>query len=71
MGPIRGPGLRLDNGESWFIHFQDKGVYGRVVHLQPMQWKNDWPVIGSDNDGDGKGEPVLINKKPDVKKNGR
>ena len=27
--------------------------------LQPMTWKNDWPVIGVDKDGDGKGEPVL------------
>ena len=32
--------------EDWFLHFQDQGPYGRVVHLQPMSWKNDWPVIG-------------------------
>jgi beta-xylosidase len=67
-GPHQGAWVELDNGESWFIHFQDKGPYGRVVHLQPMQWKNDWPVIGRDKDGDGKGEPVLIYKKPDVRK---
>ena len=33
-----------------------------------MQWKRDWPVIGIDKDGDGKGEPVLTYKKPTVGK---
>jgi beta-xylosidase len=51
-------------GEDWFLHFQDKGVFGRVVHLQPMSFKNDWPVIGIDPDRDGKGEPVMTYKKP-------
>lgn len=50
--------------EDWFLHFQDKEAYGRVVHLQPMKWVADWPVIGLDPDGDGKGEPVLTYKKP-------
>ena len=45
-------------GESWFINFQDKAMYGRVLHLNPMKWENDWPVIGEDKDGDGCGEPV-------------
>lgn len=52
--------------EDWFLHFQDKEAYGRIVHLQPMKWVNDWPVIGEDPDGDGKGEPVLVYKKPNV-----
>ena len=51
-------------GEHWFLHFQDKEAYGRIVHLQPMRWVNDWPVIGMDKDGDGKGEPVMVHKKP-------
>jgi beta-xylosidase len=33
-----------------------------------MQWKNDFPVIGEDKDGDGCGEPVLTYKKPNVGK---
>lgn len=65
-GPHQGAWVTTKTGEDWFLHFQDKGAYGRVVHLQPMQWKNDWPVIGADTDGDGKGEPVLVYKKPDV-----
>ena len=36
------------------------------MHLQPMKWVNDWPVIGIDKDGDGCGEPVLTYKKPNV-----
>lgn len=65
-GPHQGAWVNTQTGEDWFIHFQDKEVYGRVVHLQPLTWKNDWPVIGVDKDGDGKGEPVLGYKKPNV-----
>ncbi len=67
-GPHQGAWVDTQTGEDWFIHFQDKETYGRVVHLQPMKWVNDWPVIGIDKDGDGKGEPVLVNKKPNVGK---
>lgn len=67
-GPHQGAWVTTQTGEDWFLHFQDKGPYGRVVHLQPMQWKNNWPVIGVDKDGDGKGEPVLTYKKPNVGK---
>jgi beta-xylosidase len=67
-GPHQGAWVDTRSGQDWFLHFQDKGVYGRVVHLQPMQWVKDWPVIGIDKDGDGKGEPVLTYTKPDVGK---
>ena len=65
-GPHQGAWVELKSGEAWFMHFQDRGAYGRVVHLQPMRWVDDWPVIGADADGDGKGEPVLVHKMPDV-----
>jgi beta-xylosidase len=65
-GPHQGAWVETQTGESWFIHFQDKGAYGRVVHLQPMKWINDWPVIGLDMNGDGMGEPVLSFKKPNA-----
>jgi beta-xylosidase len=67
-GPHQGAWVDTQAGEDWFLHFQDKDAYGRVVHLQPMKWVNDWPVIGVDKDGDGKGEPVLDFKKPNVGK---
>ena len=57
-GPHQGAWVTTRTGEDWFFHFQDKGAYGRIVHLQPMKWVDDWPVIGSDEDGDGIGEPV-------------
>ncbi len=58
-GPHQGAWIQTQSGENWFIHFQDKEVYGRVTHLQPMKWKDNWPVIGVDNDSDGSGEPVI------------
>lgn len=67
-GPHQGGWVDTTTGEDWFIHFQDVGAYGRIVHLQPMKWANDWPVIGVDKDGDGCGEPVLSYKKPNVGK---
>ncbi|MET9423482.1 family 43 glycosylhydrolase [Streptomyces sp. NPDC006540] len=60
-GPHQGGWVRTRYGEDWFLHFQDRGAYGRVVHLQPMQWDDDgWPVLG-----DG-GSPVLLHPKPDL-----
>nr|WP_294897008.1 glycoside hydrolase 43 family protein [uncultured Pedobacter sp.] len=67
-GPHQGAWVDTQTGEDWFLHFQDKEAYGRVVHLQPMKWVKDWPVIGLDKNGDGKGEPVMEYKKPNVGK---
>ena len=67
-GPHQGAWVNTATGEDWFLHFQDKEAYGRIVHLQPIKWVNDWPVIGEDKDGDGKGEPVMTFKKPNAGK---
>jgi beta-xylosidase len=67
-GPHQGAWVSTQTGEDWFLHFQDKEAYGRVLHLQPMKWREDWPVIGEDKDGDGKGQPVLTYRKPNVGK---
>jgi len=67
-GPHQGAWVTTPTGENWFFHFQDKEAYGRVVHLQPMKWVKDWPVIGNDIDGNGIGEPILTYKKPNVGK---
>jgi beta-xylosidase len=68
-GPHQGGWVDTPLGQSWFIHFQDIGAYGRVVHLEPVQWIDDWPVIGIDNDKDGKGQPVMQFKKPQTSQN--
>lgn len=67
-GPHQGAWIDTKTGENWFVNFQDLGAYGRVLHLNPMKWVNDWPVIGVDTDGDGTGEPVRTHKKPNVGK---
>jgi beta-xylosidase len=56
-GPHQGAWVATERGD-WFLHFQDRGAYGRIVHLQPLAWRDGWPVIGRDADGDGRGEPV-------------
>lgn len=64
-GPHQGAWVDTPGGEDWFIHFQDVGNAGRIIHLQPMRWEDDWPVIGV-NDVEGCGEPALRHKKPEV-----
>ncbi|WAM00474.1 glycoside hydrolase 43 family protein [Streptomyces sp. Je 1-369] len=60
-GPHQGGWVRTARGEDWFLHFQQRGPYGRVVHLQPMRWDTEgWPVLGDD------GAPVLVHRKPDL-----
>lgn len=63
-GPHQGAWVTTPSGEDWFLHFQDTDSYGRRVWLEPMVWKDGWPVIGQDPDGDGVGEPVLSYRKP-------
>jgi len=65
-GPHQGALVDTPAGEWWFLHFQDKGPYGRIVHLQPVTWRDDWPLIGEHQDADGKGEPVATHAKPKV-----
>jgi len=67
-GPHQGGMVDLDSGESWFMHFQDDGAIGRVCHLEPVKWVNDWPFIGTDYNNNGIGEPVSSYKKTSVGK---
>ena len=57
-GPHQGAWVHTKYGEDWFLHFQDKEAYGRVMHLNPVDWSTGWPVMGK------KGEPVTTHKKP-------
>lgn len=59
-GPHQGGLVDTPLGESWFINFQDKGLYGRVLHLNPVTWVDGWPIMGSN------GEPVTRYRKPRV-----
>ena len=57
-GPHQGAWVHTKYGEDWFLHFQDKEAYGRVMHLNPVDWSTGWPIMGK------KGEPVTTYKKP-------
>ena len=57
-GPHQGGWVHTKYGEDWFLHFQDKEAYGRVVHLNPVDWTTGWPIMGK------KGEPVTTYRKP-------
>lgn len=65
-GPHQGALVDTPGGEWWFLHFQDAGVFGRICHLQPARWENDWPLIGIDQDENGLGKPALVHRKPDL-----
>jgi beta-xylosidase len=65
-GPHQGGWVELESGEGWFVHFQDRGAYGRIVHLQPLRWSDNWPLIGEDRGGVG--EPVAVWNKPNMGK---
>ncbi|MEV2215501.1 family 43 glycosylhydrolase [Streptomyces sp. NPDC050997] len=58
-GPHQGAWVTSPEGEDWFLHFQERPPFGRVLHLQPLYWDDDgWPVIGD------KGRPVLEHPAP-------
>lgn len=63
-GPHQGGWVHTAQGEDWFLHFQDKGCYGRVVHLNPVTWKDNWPIMGKMTSKGYCGEPVTTYRKP-------
>lgn len=69
-GPHQGGLVELDNGESWFMHFRQYGVYGRIIYLEPVQWLYGWPVMGEKADSGLCGQPVYEYFKPDTGEDG-
>ena len=69
-GPHQGALVDAPDGSWWFYHFQETPVLGRVVHLQPVRWEADWPLMGSDYDRNGIGEPVHTWQKPIMQTSG-
>ncbi len=57
-GPHQGAWVHTAFNEDWFLHFNDKGAYGRVVYLQPVDWSTGWPIMGN------RGEPYAQFRKP-------
>jgi beta-xylosidase len=61
-GIHQGALIETQTGEWWSVIFQDGGPFGRFPTLQPVNWVDDWPMLGVD----GKG--VITYPKPDVGK---
>lgn len=57
-GPHQGAWVHTSQGEDWFLHFNDREAYGRVVYLQPVDWSSGWPIMGNH------GEPYTTYRKP-------
>lgn len=65
-GPHQGAWLTTPAGEDWFLHFQDTDSFGRRVWLEPIAWRDGWPIIGKRQGRAHYGEPVLRHRKPRV-----
>jgi beta-xylosidase len=61
-GVHQGALIETPSGEWWTILFTDKGAFGRMPSLQPITWKENWPIAGVN----GKG--VTTYRKPNVGK---
>ena len=57
-GPHQGAWVHTPQNEDWFLHFNDRFAYGRVVYLQPVDWSSGWPIMGNH------GEPYTTYRKP-------
>jgi beta-xylosidase len=57
-GPHQGAYVETPDGKGWFVHFQSDGAHGRIVHLEPVRWRDDWPIVGDDPDGASTGQPT-------------
>jgi beta-xylosidase len=67
-GPHQGGFVETPDGKDWFVHFSQRGGYGRILYLEPMVWNDGWPIIGKPIPGNPAGEPVASWPKPDVGK---
>lgn len=64
-GPHQGAWVHTAQDEDWFLHFNDKGAYGRVVYLQPIDWSSGWPMMGNHGEPYTKYcKPLTVNHEP-------
>jgi len=67
QAPHQGGYIETPDGKGWFAHFNSTGAYGRIVHLQPVRWVDDWPLMGEPIAGSTTtGQPVTTHAVPDV-----
>lgn len=56
--------VETQTGEWWTVLFKDAGAIGRIPYLEPVKWKDGWPIIG--NNGIDVSKDRKAYKKPDV-----
>lgn len=66
QGPHQGGWVETPSGQGWFAHFNSTGAFGRIVHLQPVVWQDDWPIMGRQMPDRFAGQPVLTHAMPDT-----
>ncbi|AYD48002.1 glycoside hydrolase family 43 protein [Arachidicoccus soli] len=62
FGIHQGALIETQKGEWWTMLFVDSGPFGRFPSLQPVTWKDGWPMVGLNGHG------VITYKKPNVGK---
>jgi len=63
-GPHQGGYVESQDGKGWFVHFQSRGAHGRILHLEPVRWEDDWPILGNAPAGATAGQPVATGPIP-------
>jgi beta-xylosidase len=63
-GPHQGGYVETPSGEGWFMHFDQEGAFGRIVYLEPVTWRDGWPVVGAAKPGATAGVPVTTHAAP-------
>ncbi len=63
-GPHQGGITDTPAGSWWFVHFQAMEAYGRIIRLEPVTWRDNWPVMGTVPDSGYTGTPVTSFEKP-------
>lgn len=62
--------IEARDGSWWYLHQLvqngEPRFQGRPQCLQPVEWRDGWPVIGRDKEGKGTGVPVWRHRKPDT-----
>ena len=64
QGPHQGGWVETPDGKGWFAHFNSTGAFGRIVHLQPVKWVDDWPIMGDPLPNGTSGQPVMTHAMP-------
>ena len=39
--------VQTQTGQWWTILFKDDGTVGRIPYLEPVIWKDNWPILGN------------------------